>query len=56
MTDLIFFMFDQKGDNKLSRDEFLVVTIDWKFKGRKTRPEGYELTSFLKCIRQHLTT
>ena len=33
LVDIVFIMFDKKGDNKLSHEEFLVVLRDWKNRG-----------------------
>ena len=54
MVDLVFLMFDEKGDNKLSHEEFIGVMRDWKDKGGRVRAAESEKEGFWNCVKKEV--
>ena len=54
LEDIVFMMFDKKGDNKLSHEEFLVVMRDWKYKGGRMKSGPDDSVGFWRCVHTNI--
>ena len=54
LVDIVFMMFDKKGDNKLSHEEFLVVMRDWKYRGGRMKSGADDSAGFWRCVHKNI--